>query len=168
MGTRQLCWIFIIATIAVTTLNPTVQATKAEGYKSTSLARGRLGAIDTSALKEEGNEQLWRSMQQTDGLSDIYVQSNVLAPGGSTGWHSHPGQSLIIVTAGTVTNYEGHDPGCERHVYKKGMAFVDRGGHHAHILRNEGAVEAKTIAVQFIPAGAAQRIDVADPGNCHF
>jgi quercetin dioxygenase-like cupin family protein len=173
MRTRQLCRVLFSATIAVTTLHPRLLATKAEGYKSTSLARGRLGGIETSsylsdALKEEGSEQLWRSMPKTEGLSDIYVQSNVWAPGGSTGWHSHPGHSLIIVTAGTVTNYEGHDPACKPHVYKTGMAFVDPGGDHIHILRNEGTVEAKTIAIQFLPADAARRIDVADPGNCHF
>ena len=117
---------------------------------------------------EEGNDQPALSAQETERMSDIYVQSNVWAPGGSTGWHSHPGPSLIIVTAGTVTNYEGHDPACKPHVYKSGMTIVDAGGDHIHILRNEGAVEAKTIAVQFIPANAARRIDVADPGNCHF
>ena len=168
MRTRLVCRIFLIATVAVTAHHPTVRATKAEGYESASLAWGRLGAIDTVNLKEEGDEQLWRSMQKMEGLSDIYVQSNVWAPGGSTGWHSHLGQSLILVTEGTVTDYEGHDPACKPHVYKKGMAFVDPGGDHVHILRNEGAVEAKTIAVQFIPAGAARRIDAADPGNCHF
>jgi uncharacterized cupin superfamily protein len=167
------CRVFFSATIAVTTLHPSLLATKAQDYTSTSLARGRLGDIDTSSslshrLKEEGNEQLWLSMQKMEGLSDIYVQSNVWAPGGSTGWHSHPGHSLVIVTAGTVTNYEGHDPACKPHVYKTGMAFVDPGGDHIHILRNEGAVEARTIAVQFIPADAARRIDIADPGNCHF
>lgn len=168
MRTRQMCRIFLVAIIAVTTLHPTILATKAEGYKSISLARGRLGAIDSSGLNEEENEQFWHSMQKTKGLSEIYVQSNVWAPGGSTGWHSHPGQSLIIVTAGTVTNYEGHDPACKPHVYKTGMAFVDPGGDHVHILRNEGSVEAKAIAVQLIPANAARRIDVADPGNCQF
>ena len=172
MRTRQVCRVFLSATIAVTALHPSILATKAEGYKSTSLARGRLGKIDTSSFlsppKEDGNEQLWRSMQKTEGLSDIYVQSNVWSPGGSTGWHSHPGHSLIIVTAGTVTDYEGHDPACKPHVYKTGMAFVDPGGDHIHILRNEGAVEAKTIAVQFISVEAVRRIDVADPGNCRF
>ena len=62
----------------------------------------------------------------------------------------------------------GHDPDCKPHVYKTGMGFVDAGGDHVHILRNEGDVEAKTIAVQIIPADAARRIDVEDPGNCHF
>jgi hypothetical protein len=163
------------ATITTTALYQPgrASATTAEGYKSTLLAVGRFGEIDVSnsfphGTKADGNEQLWTSLQQTKGMSDVYVQSNVWAPGGSTGWHSHPGHSLIIVTAGTVTDYEGHDPDCKPHVYKTGMAFVDQGGDHVHILRNEGAVDAQTIAVQLIPAGQQRRIEVADPGNCHF
>lgn len=148
-------------------------ATMPNGYKSTLLAMGRFGEIDVFSslprgFKAEGNGQLWKSLQKTEGSSDVYVQSNVWAPGGSTGWHSHPGNSLIIVTAGTVTDYEGHDPDCKPHVYTKGMGFVDPGGDHVHVLRNEGDVEARTIAVQLIPADASRRIDVADPGNCHF
>jgi hypothetical protein len=158
------------ATIAATGLyHPRIAlATTAEGYKSTLLALGRFGEIDVSHLKAEATEQLWLSLQETKGLSDVYVQSNVWAPGGSTGWHSHAGHSLIIVTAGTVTDYEGHDPECKPHVYKTEMGFVDPGGDHVHVLRNEGAVEAKTIAVQLIPADRQRRIEVADPGNCHF
>jgi len=148
-------------------------ATKAKGYKSTVLAVGQFDETDLmnalpQGLKGGRNVQLWLSMQETKGSSDVYVQSNVWSPGGSTGWHSHPGESLIIVTAGAVTDYEGHDPDCKAHAYKTGMAFVDPGGEHVHILRNEGAIEARTISVQFIPAGAGRRIEVPDPGNCHF
>jgi len=107
-------------------------------------------------------------LQGTKGQSDLYVQSNVWEPGGSTGWHSHPGHSLITVTAGTVTVYEGDDPSCTPHVYTVGMGFVDAGGSHVHIIRNEGTIGAQTIAVQLIPAGQPRRIDAADPGNCHF
>jgi hypothetical protein len=70
----------------------------------------------------------------------------------------HPGQSLVIVTAGTLTDYERHDPECRPHLYTKGMGFVDPGGEHVHNLRKEGDVVARTIAVQFIPADAARRI----------
>jgi quercetin dioxygenase-like cupin family protein len=173
MRTRQVCRGLLSVTIAVTTLQSRVLATKAEGYKSTSLAKGRLGESDASTLlspqlMEEGKDQSGLSAQETERMSDIYVQRNVWAPGASTGWHSHPGHSVIMVTAGTITNYEGHDPTCKPHVYKTGMTFVDPGGAHIHILRNEGTVEAKTIAVQFLPANAERRIDVADPGNCHF
>jgi quercetin dioxygenase-like cupin family protein len=175
MRRRLACLALFSTAIAATVLDHprSVSATPAEGYQSTSLAVGRFGDIDVSSFlppgtRTDANEQLWSSLQQTKGSSDVYVQSNVWAPGGSTGWHSHPGYSLIIVTAGTVTNYEGHDPACKPHVYKKGAGFVDPGGDHVHILRNEGAIEAKTIAVQFIPQDASRRIEVTDPGNCHF
>jgi quercetin dioxygenase-like cupin family protein len=167
--------LFFSATIAAATLlhHKATLATTSEGYKSTVLALGRFDEKDVVSsflptLKAGGSDRLWMSLQETAGLSDVYVQSNVWAPGGSTGWHTHPGHSLIIVTAGTVTDYEGHDPECKPHVYKTGMAFIDPGGEHLHILRDESAVEAKTIAIQIIPANAERRIEVADPGNCHF
>lgn len=172
---RSVTWlVFLVAAVAVTALHHHggALATTPEGYKSTLLAVGRFGEIDVfsslaNGLKTE-NEQLRQSLQKTKGSSDVYVQNNVWAPGGSTGWHSHPGDSLIIVTAGTVTDYDGHDPSCKPHAYRTGMGFVDPGGGHVHILRNEGDVEARTIAVQLLPADAVRRIDVADPGNCHF
>jgi hypothetical protein len=46
-------------------------------------------------------------------------------------------------------------------------AFIDPGGGHVHIIRDESAV-AKTIAVQLIPAGTTRREDSPDPGNCPF
>jgi hypothetical protein len=49
-----------------------------------------------------------------------------------------PGHSLIIVTAGTVTAYEGDETSCTAKEYTVGMGFVDPGGEHAHLLRNEG------------------------------
>ncbi|HEX9187988.1 MAG TPA: cupin domain-containing protein, partial [Vicinamibacteria bacterium] len=113
-------------------------------------------------------KDLWLSLQRTKGPSDLYVQSNVWQPGGSTGWHTHPGHSLIIVTAGTVTAYEGDDPGCQPTVYAQGAAFLDPGGDHVHLLRNEGAEPASTIAVQLIPADATRRVDAENPGHCPF
>jgi hypothetical protein len=67
-----------------------------------------------------------------------------------------------------VTEYEGHDPVCNPHVYTKGMTFLDPGGEHVHIIRNEGDVVAQATAIQLVPAGATRRIDVAAPGNCGF
>jgi Cupin domain len=138
-------------------------ATPPQGFVATTLAVGRFGEM------EEGHKSnILLPRQEPKGRSDLYVQSNVWQPGGSTGWHTHPGESLIIVTEGTVTGYEGGDPDCKPHLYTPGMGFVDPGGGHVHILRNEAQIVAKTIAVQLIPAAAARRIDVVDPGNCHF
>ena len=134
-----------------------VLATPASGFGSTSLAVGRFGVIDVPS-----------HVLETRGPSDLYVQSNVWAPRGTTGWHTHPGQSLIIVTAGTVTAYEGDDPSCTPHVYTAGMGIVDPGGDHVHVLRNEDSIEARTIAVQLIPADATRRIDAEGPAACPF
>ena len=71
-------------------------ATESEGYKSISLAQGLFRESDvTSAFqsgqKATGDESALQLLQPTKGLSDVYVQSNTWAPGGSTGWHMHPG-----------------------------------------------------------------------------
>jgi quercetin dioxygenase-like cupin family protein len=174
MRRRLICLGLFSATIAATALYPpgSALATTPEGYKSTLLAVGRFGEIDVSSsfphgLKAEGNEQLWRSLQETKGLSDVYVQSNVWAPGGSTGWHTHPGHSLIIVTAGSLTEYHAD---CMPHVYHAGDTFVDPGEGEEHIIRNESSTEpAANVAVQLVPHDPLKmnrRIDVPQPETC--
>jgi quercetin dioxygenase-like cupin family protein len=85
----------------------------------------------------------------------------------STGWHTHPGHSLIIVTAGTITEYHAD---CKPHVYVVGDTFVDPGGGEEHILRNEGSTElASTMAVQLVPHDPLhlnRRIDAPAPESC--
>jgi len=149
-------------------------ATSANGFTAMTLAKGRLDSFQVfnhamvpNPTGGDPDDTVWLSMQKTQGASDLYVQSNVWQVAGSTGWHSHPGHSLIIVTAGAVTNYESDDPECKPHVYTAGMSFVDSGGSHVHIIRNEGTGVATTVAVQLIPAGAMRRIDAATaPPNC--
>ena len=136
---------------------------------------GTFGEIDVSdqfvqpkLAQRPAKSDLWVSRQQTKGSSELYVQSNVWQTGGSTGWHTHPGHSLIIVTKGTVTAYEGEDPECKPHLYSAGMGFVDRGGGHVHMIRNESNDEARTVSVQLVPAGQPRRVEARDPGNCPF
>jgi hypothetical protein len=74
---------------------------------------------------------------------------------------------VIFVKAGTVTNYSSDEPGCAPQVYTAGQSFVDPGGDDEHMIRNEDpTVTAETIAVQFLPAGAARRIDEPAPAGC--
>jgi hypothetical protein len=115
----------------------------------------------------------WRLRINTKGESDLYVVRNTFAAGGQTGWHTHPGPSLITVTVGTITAYEGDDPTCTPEIHIAGTpsaTFIDQGGDQGvHILRNETGTTAVTVAVQLVPAGAPRRIDVTPaPGNCPF
>lgn len=153
-----------------------IQATPASGFSASTISRGRLEEFDVnhhlvSEKSDDPNAKraVWLSQQRTKGPSDLYVQSNVWQVGGSTGWHTHPGHSLVTVTAGAITNYDSDDPSCTGKVYTVGMTFVDHGGDHAHLVRNEGFVVATTTAVQLIPADAVRRVDVAEgnPG-CPF
>ena len=109
----------------------------------------------------------WKIRLETNATTDVYVVDNVFDPNGNTGWHTHPGPSLVTVIAGTLTVYEGDDPLCTPHVYPAGTGFVDKGGD-VHLVRNEGTIPAEDIATQLVPAGADRKIDATDPGFCPF
>jgi mannose-6-phosphate isomerase-like protein (cupin superfamily) len=109
----------------------------------------------------------WAAAMNVKGASDLHVLSNTIAPGGSFGWHSHPGPSFVIVKSGTATVYLGADPTCRAHRFPAGKGFVDR-GLQTHVVRNEGKVKLVTVVVSFTPRGATRRIDEPKPGNCPF
>lgn len=169
MNAKRLLALLVAAT-AVAVYAGTVLATPGTGFTSTTIAMGHVAPINLSTYPADQPpwQQPWGVILKTRAASDLYVQSNVWPPGGSTGWHTHPGPSLITVTAGTVTAYEGDDPSCTPHAYSTGQTFVDPGSGHVHVIRNEGTVEARSITVQLIPVGAGRRIDAPAPGNCPF
>jgi hypothetical protein len=127
------------------------------------------------SLPAGNDDDLWLSLQKTMGRSDLYVLNNTWKRVNwdgtnriaSTGWHSHPGYTLITVTAGTLTEY---DADCTPHVHTAGDTFVDPGRGHPHIIRNEDLnVDASTTAVQLVPYDpnkANRRIDAPAPENC--
>ncbi len=165
--TSRWVWALLLGMLGAALYVGNVVATPANGFVGTTLATGRFGDIDSQV-----RTGAWKEKIDTKGQSDLYVQSNVWQPGGTSGWHTHPGPSLIIVTEGSVTAYDGDDPECTPHVYTAGTpnsTLVDPGGGHVHIIRNETGAEAKSITVQLVPAGATRRQDVpVAPGNCPF
>jgi len=102
------------------------------------------------------------------GPSDVYIANNTVAPGGYSGWHTHPGPSVVLVKSGTATVYDGDDPNCMPVRYPAGSGFIDAGGGHVHMVRNEGTEPLVTVAFQIIPTGALRRIDAASPAYCPF
>ena len=135
--------------------------------KTTILATSVLGELHLKAQTIPANH--WQLRLRTRGLSDAYVVDNTFAPGATTGWHTHPGPSLIFVRSGSVTNYSGDEPGCAGQTYNAGDSFVDEGGDHVHMLRNPNTTEtAETIAVQILPQGAPRKTDADEPKACHI
>ncbi len=186
MRRKSTLLVVLSAAIVVTALYlaKNVLATPTSGFKASTLASGTFSEFEVfnhaskDSLPAGFDGDVWLSMQKTKGSSDLYVQSNVWPPVNlitgavaTTGWHTHPGHSLIIVTAGTITEY---DDDCTPHVYTfvlghPAPTLVDPGRGHVHIIRNEGSVMASTIAVQLVPydpAKSNRRIDAPAPGNC--
>ncbi len=144
------------------------------GFAGLTIAKATFPTIHSHVRAEDPH---WSELIKTRGASDLYVQQNTWDPAAcncipSTGWHTHPGPSLVIVTQGTVTEYDGHDRTCSPQVYTANTtknSFVDPGGGHVHIIRNESGAIAQTIAVQLIPASAVRRQDApTPPANCPF
>jgi quercetin dioxygenase-like cupin family protein len=144
-------------------------ATNAAGVTTTTFGIGRFDTIDAASKTDTdpGNAtNFWQARLNTKGASDLYVLQNTITPGGTFGWHSHPGPSLVIVKSGTATFYMADDPACAPHVVQAGTGFVDD-GHDAHVVRNEGTVDLVTVVVSLVPAGFQRRIDQPSPGgNC--
>ena len=77
-----------------------VQATPGNGVTSTLFAVGRFDDIDAKTLTDidpTDKTDLWQARINTKGSSDLYILENRIAPGGTFGWHSHPGPSLVVV-----------------------------------------------------------------------
>jgi quercetin dioxygenase-like cupin family protein len=144
-------------------------ATPPAGVMSTTYGVGRFE--DNIRLKTKTDidpgpgRDFWRAVVKTRQASDLYILENKVAPGGTFGWHSHPGPSLIIVKSGTATYYLADDRKCRPHVVEAGQGFVDD-GNSTHLVRNEGTVDLVTVVASFVPAGFGRRIDESIPFKC--
>src|SRR3954467_904026 len=59
--------------------------------------------------------------------ADTVMQQIVIPPGGSTGWHSHPGPAIALIKSGELTLYSSDDPTCTGRPFGVGQGFVDSG-----------------------------------------
>jgi quercetin dioxygenase-like cupin family protein len=162
---RGLLLVALALVSAVLTATPAL-ATPACGLSTTILALEHFPSGSLDLMCNEQNQYGWFFKTIVKGDSDVYIVQNTFPPGAHTGWHTHPGPSLVTVTAGTITAYEADAPNCAAKIYNAGDSFTDIGCGDVHLLRNEGTACAVTIAVQFIPAGQPRRIDAAQPANC--
>ena len=131
-------------------------ATPSQGL-TTTIISGPVELDQTRVVSETEDHGV---LFMTRGLSDVYVVYNKIVPGGHTGWHSHPGPSIISVVSGQATQYTEDD--LDGTVYAAGTAFVDE-GTDAHIIVNEGNTDLILAAFQILPKGAPRRIDQPAP-----
>jgi quercetin dioxygenase-like cupin family protein len=122
-------------------------ATPGSGVSATVLGKGT--SNDTIEVKNGGQ-------------TDVVVRHIVIEPGGSTGWHYHPGELIAVVHRGTLTRTLED---CSVQTDSSGQSFVEAAGdRHPHVGRNLGTEPVELYVTYVIPAGAPLSIDAADPG----
>lgn len=164
MTKRRLAFLVIVAAVSAVLASATL-ATPPSGVSGIVLARAVFADPVDIKFKVEGQGQ---EVIHVRDARETVVQQIVIAPGGHTGWHSHPGPVVVLVKSGELTFYDSEDPTCTGRTYSTGQAFVDSGQGHVHIGRNlSQSQNLELVATYFdVPPGGAFRIDAADPGNC--
>jgi len=99
------------------------------------------------------------------GPTTIEQDRLTFQPGADTGWHTHPGPALVVVTRGAVTLYQSDQ--C-RTVYSAGSFFTEP-ENVVHKLVNETGDVSEVLGTLLLPAGSPELIPATSPGRvpCH-
>ncbi len=130
-------------------------ATPPSGLKSQLLARGEAGRFNIHDKSMHFKLDAKRPTQ-------VALVRATLDPHGSTGWHGHPGPSMVIVATGTLTMLEaGDDGGCSVHAFRAGSAF----GHpeHVHNFVNRTDAVVEFYVAYFVPERTGALLNDVDP-----
>jgi quercetin dioxygenase-like cupin family protein len=96
---------------------------------------------------------------------EVAFQRIVIQPGGTLGWHSHPGPTVVTVRQGTLSFYHAED--CTTEIeYTANQSFSNL-PDEIHLARNEGSVDLVIYASYFVPLRTpvvGLRIDQPSPG----
>jgi hypothetical protein len=147
----------VIIGLLLVAIMGSAHATPPVGQSTEMLARGT--TADELLLVARGtlpNQKAlpWRGTYKAPW--DVTSLRITLPPGGSTGWHRHPGPGFMVVTQGAVTVYAND---CRKTTYTKGQAYVEVPGL-VNLVRNDGAEQAVFVGSFVVPSTASLRIDV--------
>jgi quercetin dioxygenase-like cupin family protein len=98
--------------------------------------------------------------------TDVAMVQITVEPGGSSGWHSHPGGAIIVVKQGSLTVYRSIGSQCQTATYGAGQAFVERPGEVDQVVNTGTVPYVLFVTFPRVPQGESARIDIPDPGTC--
>jgi quercetin dioxygenase-like cupin family protein len=131
------------------------------GFAAMAIASPSSGTI-TPVIIATGSMPTGMGLAVHPGTNTI-VGQYTFGPHSSTGWHSHPGKTLVVVQSGTFTVY--HD-NCHAMTYGPGESFVELPSS-VHVGRNETDSSVQLGVVYFdVPIGGSPRIDQPQPDGC--
>jgi quercetin dioxygenase-like cupin family protein len=98
--------------------------------------------------------------------TDVAMAQITVQPGGSSGWHSHPGGAIIIVKTGTLTVYRAIGSQCQTATYSAGQAFIERPGEVDQVVNTGTVPYVLLVTFPRVPQGESARTDEPNPGTC--
>ena len=107
-----------------------------------------------------GMEEAFSATLVTDGASNIIQQEIKFSPGGTTGWHTHPGIVLLTLAADSGP-IEWYDAKCGKTVYNAGDSWTE--GTKLHDVVNRGSIDAHFLVTYVVAKDVSKRTDQAAP-----
>ena len=153
---RDVGWVFAALAIA-----STIAVAAATGVSATP------GVSVVSELLAQGESGPTVEITSPAG-TDVAVAKNTFSPGGSSGWHAHPGMAVLVVASGELTIYREPIGGgkCTEKTLNVGDTYFERPSKMLNGV-NKGTTDAVVIVTFFnVPHSGSARIDVPDPGDC--
>ena len=99
--------------------------------------------------------------------TEVVVDAVTLAPGGTSGWHTHPAPELVVVKSGELTFYRSDRPECGARTFRAGEVFVGPPGGVPQMATNTGAVPTQVVVTFFgIGDDGVVRHDAEVPADC--
>jgi quercetin dioxygenase-like cupin family protein len=147
----KLVWVLLLSVLGTAVYGGTVLATPPSGLTQVPLARGTDVSDGTIPLQVG---------------TDVAMAQITVVPGGSSGWHSHPGGAIIIVKQGELTVYRAIGSQCQVSTYTAGQAFIERPREVDQVINTGTIPYVLYVTFPRVPQGESARIDEADPGTC--
>ena len=165
--TEKIIGTIVVVLMLVCAVEFNADATTPSGISFIAVGRATLPQFD---VKRKDKTVDWELRLEAPQPMDVATQVVTFQPGGSSGWHTHPGPVFFTVRTGTLTVYEGEDSTCTPHVFTAGTGAVEAGtDKHSHMVRNETGSVAEAVVTYMVPVGANPlRTDLPNPGNCPF
>jgi len=169
----------------------TASATPGRGFTSTVIARGSFGQNYTFGIPTVGVIRRKVRIKTKSGVvtrtvkfkvdsvlraitcnptnpCDTAFQQATIPPGGSSGWHTHPGATFVAVAQGEGTIYRVIGSSCSAEKISAGTGFAQM-PTELHVVRNEGSVPFVVYTLYVLPRGTPNtgiRIDQPQPTAC--
>ena len=167
MTTRRLVFsLFAAATLVLGVVNTVFGTPPSNIVSAPVLARGQFTDRVDAKFKVATNWGV--HVADVQGAGEVVVQQITLGPGGSTGWHSHPGPVVVVIQSGSFLLKHVDHGTCIEQRFAAGDAFVDHGQGRVHIGLNPSTTTSVTLYATYfdVATAGAFRLDAAAPAGC--